>query len=247
MVAEVRSEGRREVREYACGTPAVADVDVEKAASGSGTTLTFWPDPDIFETTDCSFEALAERFRELAFVYPVLDFALIDERAESRSLRFHFPRGVREMVAHLDGVDGSDVAGFEQDEPLMAGMMEIAWRWSGSGAGQVRGFANAKLTPQGGTHVLGLGDGIAGALTAYARERGLLAATDPDVGADAIGAGLSAVVSVKLEHPQLEDCTHGTLGSVEVRGCVRKAVEEHFGAWLADHPQQAAEMLARTV
>jgi DNA gyrase subunit B len=258
LVAEVRSEGRREVREYACGAPAVpdtashttshttSDTDIE-IASGSGTTLTFWPDPDIFETTDFSFEALADRLRELAFLYRRLDFELTDARSEPRSLRLHFPDGVRELVAHLDGEDGSDIASFEQDEPQMAGTMEIAWRWHGSAEEQIRGFANSGPSPEGGTHVLGFRDGVAGALTAFARERGLLAATDPDVGADAIGAGLTAVVSVKLEYPQFEGCTHGALGNVEVRGCVRQAVEEHFGAWLADHPQQAAGILGRAV
>jgi DNA gyrase subunit B len=223
-----------------------SDTDVE-VASGSGTAFTFWPDPDIFETTDVSFEVLVERFRELAFLYRELDFVLTDERSESRSLRLHFPGGVREMVAHLDGEGESDIAGFEQDEPQMAGMMEIAWRWRGFGEGQVQGFANARATLGGGTHVLGFRDGVAGALTAHARERGLLAATDPDVGWDAVGAGLTAIVSVKLEHPQFEGCTRDTLSNAEVRGYVRQAVERHFGAWLADHPQQATEILAQTV
>lgn len=258
LVAEVRSEGRREVREYACGAPAVSDADSNAgsvtdsdievvAASGSGTAFTFWPDPGIFETTDVSFEALAARFREVAFLYRELDFVLTDERSEPRSLRLHFPNGVREMVAHLDGEGESDIADFEQEEPQMAGTMEIAWRWRGFGTGQVQGFANARATLGGGTHVLGFRDGVAGALTAHARERGLPAATDPDAGWDAIGAGLTAVVSVKLEHPQFEGCTRDTLSNVEVRGYVRQAVERRFGAWLTDHPQQATEMLGQTV
>jgi len=83
------------------------------------------------------------------------------------------------------------------------------------------------------------------ALTAYARERQLLAVTDPDISSDGIGGGLTAVVSVKLEYPQFEGCTHGTLGTAEVRGYVRQAVEGHLGTWLAEHPQQAAEILDR--
>ena len=250
LVVEVWSEGRREVREYACGSPDVdADAHADavlKPASGSGTIFTFWPDPDIFETTDFSFDALAEGFKELAFLYRELNFVLTDERTEPRTLRLHFPGGVREMVAYLDGEGASDIAGFERDEPQMAGMMDIAWHWRGSGQEQIRGFVNTRHTPEGGTHLLGFRDGVAGALTAYARERGLLAASDPDISADAIGAGLTAIVSVKLEFPEFEGCTRGTLGNAEVRGCVRQAVEEHFGAWLADHPQQAAEILGQT-
>lgn len=252
LVAEVRNEGRREVREYACGSPDV-DADADAAAvlksasgSGSGTIFTFWPDPDIFETTDFSFDALAEGFKELAFLYRELNFVLTDERTEPRTLRLRFPDGVRDMVAHLDGEGTSDIVGFEHDEPQMAGMMDIAWRWRGAGQEQIRGFANTRPTPEGGTHLMGFRDGVAGALTAYARERGLLAASDPDISAGAVGAGLTAVVSVKLEYPEFEGCTHGTLGNAEVRGCVRQAVEEHFGAWLADHPQQAAEILSQT-
>lgn len=230
LVAEARRAGRRQVQEYVRGVPVASPADAG-SADDTGTFITFWPDPEILETVQCSFETLAERFRELAFLNRELDISLTDERgAELRSLRFCFPGGVREMVA-----DVSDVISFELDEAGMAGEMEIAWQWHGSGSEQVRSFANSRPTPEGGTHVLGFRDGLAAALTAL----------DPDIDADRIGEGLAAVVSVKLDNPEFEGCTRGRLGNAEVRGYVRQAVQEHFGRWLAEHPRQAAEIRDR--
>ncbi|WP_194917003.1 DNA gyrase subunit B [Catenulispora rubra] len=262
LVADVRRDGRRYVQEFARGVP-VAPVADTGPTSGSGNAITFWPDADIFETTEFSFETLVERFRELAFVNRELDISLTDERggAEPRSVRLHFPDGVRELLAFLDGgvddseiddseiddseIDDSEIAGFEEEEPETETTMDIAWRWHGSGPERVQSFANSQPTPAGGTHLLGFRDGVAAALTAYARERQLLASMDPDIGADRIGRGLTAVVSVKVKHPQFEGCTRDVLGTAEVRGYVRQAVQHHVGLWLAANPQQAKEILNR--
>ena len=249
LVAEVRREGRRYVQEFVCSRP-VAPVADTGPTSGSGTTITFWPDADIFESTEFSFETLVERFRELAFLNRELDISLTDERGQAspHAVRLHFPDGVRELVAfldddHDDDLDDSEIVGFTEEEPETETTMEIAWRWRGSEPERIRSFANSQPTPEGGTHLLGFRDGIAAALTAYARERRLLASTAPDIGADRIGRGLTAVVSVKVKHPQFAGCTHGTLANAEVRGHVRQAVQNHLAAWLTANPQQATEIL----
>lgn len=153
------------------------------------------------------------------------------------------------MVAFLDEQATApvhpEIIGFEREDPQMAGTMEVAWLWSGSGRQQIRSFANSRPTPGGGTHMVGFHDGVAAAVNAYARQRRLLAETAPDLATRLIGKSLTAVVSVKLEHPEFEGSTRGILGNRAVRGCVRKAVKEHLAGWLEEHPQQAAAIIDR--
>ncbi|WP_405685539.1 DNA gyrase subunit B [Streptomyces sp. NBC_00057] len=249
LMAEVQCEGARRVQEYARGVAAAQPAAVGPTA-GSGTTITFWPDAEIFEATWCSFAVLAERFRQVAFLNRGLGISLADERPAggARAVSFRFPDGVRDFVAALDAETGAalhpDVIGFEREDPRMAGTMEVAMLWSGSGQEQIRSFANSRATRQGGTHVDGFRDGVTAAVTAYARERGLLAA-DNDPCADRISKGLTAVVSVKLERPEYLGATHELLGNTDVRGCVRQAVREHLGNWIEEQSKQATQVVDR--
>ncbi|MFD3465454.1 ATP-binding protein [Streptomyces sp. NPDC058682] len=248
LTAEVRREGVLRVQEYACGV-AVAPPSAAGPATGSGTTITFRPDATLFGTTECSFAVLAERFRELAFLNRGLDISLTDERPPGgpQTARFRFLGGVRDFVVSLRAQPGTpvhtDVIGFEQEDPRMAGTMEVALRWCGSREERVRSFVNSMATPYGGTHEAGLRDGVAAALDAYARARGLLTAADPGIGADRIGEGLTAIVSVKLDHPEFVGATRGVLGNGPVRACVGEAVREHLGAWLEQNPKQAVDVI----
>lgn len=140
-----------------------------------------------------------------------------------------------------------DVIGFEREDPRMAGTMQVAFLWNGPREERVWSFANSLATSQGGTHVDGFRDGVAAAVTAYARERGLLTAADPDPGADRIGEGLKAVVSVKLDRVEFLGPTRGLLGNAEVRACVAEAVRDHLGAWFEQHPERAAQIVGRRV
>jgi DNA gyrase subunit B len=252
MVAEVQREGIRRVQQYARGVAVAAPADAGPAV-GSGTAISFWPDSDIFETTECSFDVLAQRFRELAFLNRDLDISLTDERrpSEPRSVRFRSPGGVREMVAYLDEQAAAlvhpdpDIMCFERDDARIAGSMEVALRWRDSGRDLVRSYANSRPTPDGGPHVAGFHDAVEAAVSAYAREQGLLAAQSPDLATDRLSEGLTAVVSVKLEHPDFQGPIRGRLGNAEVRACVREAVQEHLGRWLEEHPKQAAAIIGR--
>jgi DNA gyrase subunit B len=251
MVAEATRDGVRRVQEYARGLAETEPTSAGSAA-GNGTVITFWPDPDIFGAAECSFDALADRFRELAFLNPVLDISLTDKRrpAEARSLRFRSPGGVLEMVAFLDeqtALVHPDIITFEQEDARMSGTAEVALRWHCSTEERVCSFANSQPTPGGGTHVMGFLDGMRSAVNAYARARGLLTEADTDLADERISEGLTAVVSVKLEHPEFEGATRGVLGNRAVRACVREAVTEHLGRWLEEHSQQAAGLVDRFV
>lgn len=252
LTVEVRREGIRRVQEYARGVAVTALTDAGPA-NGSGTSITFWPDADIFEEVRCSFEGLADRFRELAFLNRGLDISLADRRrpGEPRSVRLRFPGGARDFVVHLDEQAGAavqgDVIGFQQEDPRMAGTLEVALRWRGSGEQRVRSFANSRPTLGGGTHETGFRDGLAATVNAYARERGLLTEADPGLDAERIGEGLTAVVSVKLDDPRFEGSIHDKLGNGPVRACVGQAVQDHLGSWLAGNPEQAAAVVGRIV
>lgn len=252
MVAELERDGVRRVQRYARGVALDAPVDAGPAG-GTATVISFWPDSDIFETTQCSFDALAERFAELAYLNPGLDISLTDQRrpSDSRSARFCFPGGLREMVASLDerapAFAHPDIVRFEREDPRMQGWVEVAMRWRESGPMLVRSYGNSRPTSGGGTHVEGLLDGVGAAINGYARKRGLLAAADADFTADHISEGLTVAVSVKLEHPQFEGATRGVLGDPVVRDCVREASVTHLGRWLEEYPQQAAAVIGRII
>ncbi|MGW4688553.1 ATP-binding protein [Streptomyces sp. NPDC004244] len=251
MTAEVRREGVRWVQEYARGV-ATSPLTQVGTATRSGTTITFWPDADIFGATEFSFDGLEERFRELAFLNQGLEISLTDLRRpdESRSVRLRFPDGTRDFVDFLDSHTAAsalmDTIVFEREDPRMEGAMEVAFRWCSCPDERVQSFANSRPT-DGGTHTVGFRDGMAAAATAYARDQGLLTPTDPDIGADRISAGLTAVVSVKLDRPDFEGSTRGVLGNSEVRDCVGQAVQDHLGRWLKEDPERAAAVIDQIV
>ncbi|HTJ70761.1 MAG TPA: hypothetical protein VL551_24690 [Actinospica sp.] len=258
LVAELRRDGVRRLQEYARGAAAGPPADVGPAAD-VGTVITFWPDSEIFTTTECSFDLLAERFAELAYLNQGLDISLADERHPSephphpyphpRSARFRFPGGVREMVDSLDerasGFLHPHVIGFEQADPRMEGRVEVALRWRESGPLLVRSYANSQPTPNGGTHVAGFFAGLAAAVSTYARKHQRLTAADPDLTPDHIGQGLTAVISAKLQHPDFAGSTRGALGNAAAKNCVQEAVRTFFATWLDDHPQQATAVIDR--
>ncbi|MFD8992419.1 ATP-binding protein [Streptomyces goshikiensis] len=251
MTAKVRREGVLWVQEYARGEAATPLTEVG-TATGSGTTIAFWPDADIFGATEFSFDGLEERFREVAFLNQGLEISLTDLRRpdESRSVRLRFPGGTRDFVDFLDGHAAAstpvDTIAFECEDPRMGGVMEVAFRWCSCPGERVQSFANSRPTV-GGTHAVGFRDGMTASVTAYAREQGLLTPTAPDFDADRIGEGLTAVVSVKLDRPEFEGSTRGVLGNSEVRDSVGKAVQDHLGRWLKEDRERAAAVIGQIV
>ncbi|MCX4683037.1 hypothetical protein OG401_01725 [Kitasatospora purpeofusca] len=225
----------------------VAEPTRSGPAEGSGTVITFWPDAEIFETLMFSFDTLADHFRELAFLNRDLDITLTDDRdpGTPRADRFRFPGGARDWIAHQGTPRGPDVIGFERECSGMDGTVEVALCWGDSDDERVTGYANSRPTAGGGTHELGFRDGLAAALTACAREQRVLAPSDPDLAPTRLGAGLTAIVSVKLDRPEFEGSLRDRLGNGPVRACVAEAVQEHLTTWLRADPARAAAVLAR--
>ncbi|MFJ3828841.1 hypothetical protein ACIPWI_12805 [Streptomyces sp. NPDC090046] len=241
LTAEVRREGVRWMQEYERGV-ALAPPGAAGPAIGAGTTIAFRPDDTVFGPAQCEFDVLAECFRTLAFLNRGLDITLTDEGAPGgpRVARFRFPGGVRDFVGALGVRSGapfrSDVLGFEREVPRMAGTIEVALQWCDSREEDVRGFTNSLATGTG-THEAGLREGVAAAIDAYARARGLQTA------ADCIGEGLTAVVSVTLDDRDFVDFARREPGGDAVRACVAQAVREYLGAWFEAHPEQAAAVI----
>ncbi|KAA0940428.1 DNA topoisomerase subunit B [Streptomyces apricus] len=246
LTAEVRHDGALWVLEYEQGVPVETPAHAGPA-DGSGTTITFRPDADIFRTLEFSFDALAERFREMAFLNRELDITLTDDRdpATPRAVHFHFPGGPRDHIARLGAPLHADVIGFEREYSEMGGTVEVALRWCDCRDERIASYANSLPTTGGGTHELGFRDGLSAALTAYAREQQLLGPSDPEFTPAQLGAGLTAIVSVKLDRPEYEGTTRDQLGNAPVRACVTDAVQEHLTVWLRANPGQAAAVLAR--
>ncbi|MEU6242420.1 ATP-binding protein [Streptomyces sp. NPDC047024] len=246
LTAEVRREGARWVLEYEQGVPVGAPVRTG-SADGSGTVITFRPDAEIFEKLEFSFDTLAERFREVAFLNRELDITLADDRdpAAPRAVRFRFPGGPGDYIAEQSAPLHPDVIGFEREYPEMAGTVEVVLRWCDRRDERIASYANSLPTTGGGTHELGFRDGLAASLTAYAREQRLLSSSDPEFTPTQLGAGLTAVVSVKLDQPELEGPTCNRLSNGPVRACVTEAVREHLTAWLRANPAQATAILTR--
>ncbi|MCT9094099.1 ATP-binding protein [Streptomyces sp. ASQP_92] len=246
LTAEVRRDGARWVLEYERGE-AVATPAHTGPADRSGTAITFWPDAEIFETLEFSFDTLAEHFRELAFLNRELDIVLTDERdpAAPRAIRFRFPGGLRDHAAEQNAPLHPDAIVFECDCCKIEGTVEVALRWCDSPEERIASYANSRRTNGGGTHELGFREGLATAVNAYAREQQLLTPSDPDFTPTQLGAGLTAVVSVKLDRPEFEGAVRDRLSNEPVRACVAEAVREHLAAWLQADPAQAMTVLAR--
>ncbi|MFD8041796.1 DNA gyrase subunit B [Streptomyces chartreusis] len=250
LTGEVRREGVRWVQRYDRGA-AVGPPSPQGPTTETGTVIAFRPDADIFGMAQCSFDTLAERFRTLAFLNRGLAISLTDRcpSSGSRSERFDFPGGARDFVAAIAArtgtTDGTDVFGFEYEDPQIAGCVEVAMMWSDTLAGGVHGFANSMPTRCGGSHMAGFRDGVAAAINAFARERRLLTKTDIDLGPDRLFDGLTAVVSVKLDRPEFEGATRDCLGNAEVRESVAPAVRDQLIAWLAEDPRLASAVVGR--
>lgn len=240
----------RWVQEYVRGA-AVAPPAAAGPATGSGTSVAFWPDADIFDTAECSFAVLAERFREVALSNPGLAVSPTDERPRGgpRSVRFRFPGGPGDFVAFLDAETGAhvtpDIIAFEREDARTAGTVEVALSRRGPGEERIRTFADSVPTPEGGTHADGFRAGVTAAVNTYACRRRLLTAADPDLTADHIGEGPTAVVSVKLDSPGYQGATRGELGGATVHDCVEQAVREYLGTWLTRQPERAAGLIGR--
>jgi DNA gyrase subunit B len=244
---EIWRDGAVWTQRYARGKP-TAKFKKGRAVKSTGTTITFWPDPEIFEDVDFDFDILSERLRETAFLTRGLKVELIDERAEGRKVEFLYKGGIADFVKHLN----------ESKDPLHRkiiffegetkdGQVEVAMQWNSSYQESTFSFANNINTHEGGTHLSGFRSALTRTLNAIAKNRGLLKEKDENLSGEDVREGLTAVVSVKLADPQFEGQTKGKLGNPPIEGLVKEVVNRRLGDFLEEHPADARRILTKAI
>ena len=255
---EVRRDGAVWQHSFLRGEPEgtierVQDLDPDEP---TGTTIRFWPDSDIFETTDFTYSTLANRLRELAFLNSGVDIMLTDERAD-KSDRFLYDGGIREFVEYLNETKEPlhvDVIYFSGEEPAndrdgddTSIHVEVAMQATTELQGSIHAFANNINTREGGSHLTGFKTALTRIVNDYANTNDLLEAIDENLTGEDIREGLTAVISVKHPDPQFEGQTKTKLGNSEVRGIVESAVHQGLGTYFEEHPDTAEAVVAKAV
>jgi DNA gyrase subunit B len=217
----------------------------------TGSTVTFWPDPKVFETTEFSFETIYRRLQEMAFLNRGLSISLRDERVreaateDRREVTFCYKGGIADFVRHLNQTKSAihkSVIEFVAEADTMA--VEIAMQWNESYGESVYTFANTINTHEGGTHEEGFRAALTGVVNKYGADKKLLKADEKLSGED-IREGLAAIVSVKLAQPQFEGQTKTKLGNTEVRSFVLKVCNEWLADWLERNPGEAKTIITK--
>jgi DNA gyrase subunit B len=247
---EVRRDGYVWTQAYEHGDP-MGPVERGAATADTGTTITFWPDGSIFETTDLSFETLSRRMQEYAFLNKNLAISITDERTvgedgQPRAARYQYEGGIADFVRYINNskepVHGTIIDFGEDGDGISA---EIAMQWTGSYTESVHTFANTINTTEGGTHEEGFRAALTTIVNRYAREQKLLREKDENLTGDDVREGLTAIVSVKLAEPQFEGQTKTKLGNTEAKSFVQKACNDHLRDWFDRNPGEAKEIVTK--
>ncbi len=250
LLVEIRRDGYVFSQEYSRGAPQSELVKGEKlpARAPTGTTVTFLPDADIFETLALDFYTLEERLRETAFLTRGLEISLVDERGEGHSARFRYEGGIEDFVGYLnenkDTVHRKVVFFAGESEE---GAAEVAMQWNGSYQESIHSFANNINTREGGSHLSGFRSALTRTLNKYARDHALLKEKEDNLSGEDVREGLTAVISVKLRDPQFEGQTKTKLGNPGMAGFVESIVNTGLGEFLEENPSEARAVIMKSV
>jgi DNA gyrase subunit B len=251
LEVEVRREGHVWSQRYERGFPKGAltkDRKLEKG-EGTGTTISFKPDPEVFsETVELSFDTLSRRFRESAFLNKGLKIRLLDEREEDRDVAYQYEGGIRDFVEHInEAKDPVHKTVFYLEREEEVGDVEVAMQWNSGFQDSVFTFANNINTHEGGAHLSGFRSALSRTVNAYARQKGLLKEKEESLTGDDIREGLAAVISVKLQEPQFEGQTKTKLGNTEVKGLVESATNRYLAEFLEERPGEAKAIVNKAL
>jgi DNA gyrase subunit B len=233
---------------YERGTP-TSELEVTGTTKRRGTKVTFKPDSEVFETTEFSYDTLAQRLRELAFLNAGVHVVLEDERGEGRRNEYLYRGGIREFVAFLN----TNKVQVHEDVIYMRGEREgidaeIALQWNDGYSELVYSFANNINTTEGGTHLSGFRAALTRTINAYATKSNLAKdLKDASISGDDIREGLTAVISVKIPRPQFEGQTKTKLGNTEVKGIVEAIINERLGIFLEENPTVSKRVIQKAV
>ena len=253
LLVEVHRQGSSWHQEYANGVPA-APLKEGSSVEDTGTTITFWPNSDIFETVEFEYEVLRTRFQQMAFLNKGLSIDLSDERpsASGRKDSYKYEQGLVDYVEYLNRAKKTevvhpDIISFEAEDTTRKIALEVAMQWTNAYSESVHTYANTINTHEGGTHEEGFRAALTTLVNRFARASGLLKEKDENLTGDDVREGLTAVVSVKLGEPQFEGQTKTKLGNTEAKSFVQKVAGEHLSDWFERNPAQGKDVVRKCV
>ncbi|WP_313542765.1 DNA topoisomerase (ATP-hydrolyzing) subunit B [Leifsonia aquatica] len=269
---EVYRQGSVWRQSYRDGVPQ-APLEQGEASDRTGTTITFWPSAETFETTVFDYDTLRTRFQQMAFLNKGLRIAITDERTDlgevepiegevvdgevaeeftPRSEVFLYEQGLTDYVHYLNSAKKAEVVhdeiiSFESEDTERKIALEVAMQWTTSYNESVFTYANTINTHEGGTHEEGFRAALTTLVNKYAREKNILKEKDDNLSGDDVREGLTAVVSVKLSEPQFEGQTKTKLGNTEAKAFVQKVVGDQLGDWFDRNPNQAKDIIRKAL
>ncbi len=243
---EIRRDGKVHKQSYLRGVP-TGPLNVDGETIKRGTKITFWPDPDIFETLEFSFETLSTRLRELAFLNAGVKITITDDRTE-KSNEFIYEGGIKSFVEYLNRAKNSlHIPPIYFNGNKDGVDVEIAIQYNDGYDEKIFTFANNINTHEGGTHLSGFRAALTRTMNAYAANNNLLKNVKVSISGDDLREGIAAVISVKLPDPQFEGQTKTKLGNSEIKGFVESLMNEKLATFLEENPQVAKRILEKGI
>lgn len=247
VIIQVKRDGHIYQQEYCRGIPQY-DLKIVGDTEEMGTTVTFWPDAEIFtETTEFEYNTLLTRIRELAFLNKGINLSLLDERTNNGE-SFHYEGGIMEYVKYLNQnrevLHETPIYVEGQREMIQ---VEISLQYNDSYTENIFSFANNIHTHEGGTHESGFKSALTRIINDYARKSGMIKDSDSNLTGDDVREGLTAIVSVKIPEPQFEGQTKTKLGNSEVRGIVDSLFAEKLQEFLDENPAVSRRVLEKSL
>ena len=273
MEVEIRRQGHVWRQAYSRGVPQ-APLEKGEETEETGTTITFWADGEIFDTTEYDFETLRKRFQQMAFLNKGLRISLTDERAPEdaggedeevdveleaeqgaqeegpRTVSYLYERGLQDFVEFINSAKRAevihpDIISFESEDTDAKISVEVAMQWTGAYTDSVHTYANTINTHEGGTHEEGFRSSLTSIVNRYGRAQGLLKEKDANLTGEDIREGLTAVISVKLGEPQFEGQTKTKLGNTIARTFMVKVMTDQLTDWFESHPNEAKAIVMK--
>ena len=256
LAVQVKRDGFNWFQEYKLGVPQ-SPVRKGDATEETGTTVTFWPSAEIFETTDFSFEVLSTRFREMAFLNKGLILTLtdlrpghVDEKGEPLFVRYHYQGGIIDFVKHLNQTKGEthkSIISFVADETKHKMSLEVAMQWNAGFTESVYTFANTIHTHEGGAHEEGFRTALTSVVNKFGEEWGFIRKKEDRLTGEDIREGLTAIVSIKLAEPQFEGQTKTKLGNTEAKSFTQKSMNDHLTSWFEQNPGEGKDIVRKSI
>ncbi len=249
LLLEIDRDGDHHVLEFVDGGKPTGKLEITgRAPRGrSGTTVTFWPDPTVFEEVEFRAQTVVERLQVMAFLNKGLEIRFVDERPDAKPPQtFKYKDGIVDYVRHLNASKEAlfrKVGSFEQKEETME--VEIALQWNTGFYESIHSFANGISTIDGGMHEEGFKKSLTNVTNKYARAKGALKEKDDNLLGEDIREGLTAIISVRLQDPQFEGQTKAKLGNVPVRSLVERAMNERLTDWFEENPREGNQIIQK--